>query len=70
MKEVKEHYVTKLQGEKKDLVAAVEAVVIFHRSLDKFENAAFRGDALAEVNRCRDIWKEKLEKVKPYLEEK
>jgi transcription elongation GreA/GreB family factor len=68
--EKKEHYSEKLVREKNELVDAVAAVLMFHDSLSRLENSAYRGDAQREVDERRAEWEEKLERVKPYLKER
>jgi len=68
--EEKEHYTVRLKKEKRELVDAVEAVVLFHKALDHYQTGSYKGDRLREVERSKAEWYRKLALVKPYLEEK
>jgi hypothetical protein len=66
--EKKEMYSEKMARERYELVEAIQAVIEFHGALDHYQNAAYKGDALKDVEHKRSVWQGKLERVKTYLE--
>lgn len=68
MKE-KEHYSTRLVRRNALYRDALKAVIDYHKALDYYQFAPFKGDAGKDVDEKKKKWEEKLGEIRPHLEE-
>jgi len=66
---LKETFSEKMARERHELAEALRAVIDFHNALDYFHSAAYKGDALRDLEAKRGRWKELQGKIYPYLKE-
>lgn len=67
---MKETTYDKLKREREELIDALKAVKQFHEALDNYQTAAYKGDALLELEGKREQWNKKLGNIAPILEDK
>ena len=65
-----ESYITKLQRERSELIAAVKAVNGWHAAMLYAETTGRKGDAYREASLRREEMNEALRKIEPLLAEK